>query len=85
MGSGNNYKENDMNRKQMIVLKDMNSEIEPQLVIFDNIIDMDELDLEVIELRKREGGWTFDDLLDVLNKFGGYTMLPLSAIATIWY
>ena len=85
MGSGNNYKENDMNRKQMIVLKDMNSEIEPQLVIFDNIIDMDELDLEVIELRKREGGWTFDDLLDILNKFGGYTMLPLSAIATIWY
>lgn len=74
-----------MNRKQMIVLKDMNSEIEPQLVIFDNIIDMDKLDLEVIELRKREGGWTFDDLLDVLNKFGGYTMLPLSAIATIWY
>ena len=74
-----------MNRKQMIVLKDMNSEIEPELVIFDNIIDMDELDLEVIELRKREGGWTFDDLLDILNKFGGYTMLPLSAIATIWY
>ena len=74
-----------MNRKKMIVLKDMNSEIEPELVIFDNIIDMDKLDLEVIELRKREGGWTFDDLLDVLNKFGGYTMLPLSAIATIWY
>lgn len=74
-----------MNRKQMIVLKDMNDEIEPELVIFDNIIDMDKLDLEVIELRKREGGWTFDDLLDVLNKFGGYTMLPLSAIATIWF
>lgn len=74
-----------MNRKQMIVLKDTNYEIEPELVIFDNIIDMDELDLKVIELRKREGGWTFDDLLNVLNEFGGCTMLPLSAIATIWF
>lgn len=74
-----------MDGKQMIVLKDMNDEIEPTLVIFDNIIDMDKLNTKVIELQKREGGWTFDDLLGVLDKFGGYTMSPLSTITTIQY
>ena len=74
-----------MNEEQMIVLKDTNEEIEPELVIFDNIIDMEKLDRKVVELREREGGWTFDDLLDVLDEFGGYTMSPLSTITTIRY
>lgn len=74
-----------MNRKQMIVLKDMTDDEFTDLIIFDNEVDMEKIKRNMDELRARDDSWTYDDMLKMLDKFGGYYVIPLSAIETIEY
>ena len=54
------------------------------LVIFDNEVDMEAVKKKVSELHNKDN-WTYDDLLKELDSFGGYSVIPLSAIETIEY
>ena len=54
------------------------------LVIFDNEVDMEAVGGKVSELHNKDN-WTYDDLLKELDSFGGYSVIPLSAIETIEY
>lgn len=74
-----------MNRKQMIILKDMDSDEFTDLIIFDNEVDMKKIKHNMDELWERDDSWTYDDMLEMLDEFGGYYVMPLSAIETIEY
>ena len=54
------------------------------LVIFDNEVDVKAVRRKVSELHNKDN-WTYDDLLKELDSFGGYSVIPLSAIETIEY
>ena len=54
------------------------------LVIFDDEVDMEAVRKKVSELHNKDN-WTYDDLLKELDSFGGYSVMPLSAIETIEY
>ena len=70
--------------KKLLVLKDMVDSAFIDLVIFDNEVDMEAVREKVSELHNRFN-WTYDDLLKELDSFGGYSVIPLSAIETIEY
>lgn len=70
--------------KKLLVLKDMGDGAFTDLVIFDNEVDMKAVREKVSELHNRDN-WTYDDLLKELDSFGGYSVIPLSAIETIEY
>lgn len=74
-----------MDIERLLVLKDMNGEAITDVVIFDKTIDKAKVKEAVDSLWGRECGWTFDDLLEVLDNFGDYTIAPLSTITTIEY
>ena len=69
---------------QLLVLKDMGDGAFTDLVIFDNEVDMEAVREKVSELHNKDN-WTYDDLLKELDSFGGYSVIPLSAIETIEY
>ena len=69
---------------QLLVLKDMGDGAFTDLVIFDNEVDMEAVKKKVSELHNKDN-WTYDDLLKELDSFGGYSVIPLSAIETIEY
>ena len=69
---------------QLLVLKDMGDGAFADLVIFDNEVDTKAVREKVSELHNRDN-WTYDDLLKELDSFGGYSVIPLSAIETIEY
>lgn len=69
---------------QLLVLKDMGDGAFDDLVIFDDEVDMEAVRKKVSELHNRDN-WTYDDLLKELDSFGGYSVIPLSAIETIEY
>ena len=70
--------------KKLLVLKDMVDSAFIDLVIFDNEVDMKAVRKKVSELHNRFN-WNYDDLLKELDSFGGYSVIPLSAIETIEY
>ena len=70
--------------KKLLVLKDMGDGAFIDLVIFDNEVDTKAVREKVSELHNRDN-WTYDDLLKELDSFGGYSVIPLSAIETIQY
>ena len=70
--------------KKLLVLKDMVDSAFNDLVIFDDEVDMKAVREKVSELHNRFN-WTYDDLLKELDSFGGYSVIPLSAIETIEY
>ena len=70
--------------KKLLVLKDMGDGAFIDLVIFDNEVDTKAVREKVSELHNRDN-WTYDDLLKELDSFGGYSVIPLSAIETIEY
>lgn len=70
--------------EQLLVLKDMGDGAFNDLVIFDNEVDMEAVREKVSELHDKDN-WTYDDLLKELDSFGGYSVIPLSAIETIEY
>ena len=70
--------------KKLLVLKDMVDSDFVDLVIFDNEVDMKAVRKKVSELHNKDN-WTYDDLLKELDSFGGYSVIPLSAIETIEY
>ena len=70
--------------EQLLVLKDMGDGAFSDLVIFDDEVDMEAVRKKVSELHNRDN-WTYDDLLKELDSFGGYSVIPLSAIETIEY
>lgn len=69
---------------QLLVLKDMGDGAFADLVIFDKEVDMKAVREKVSELHNRDN-WTYDELLKELDSFGGYSVIPLSAIETIEY
>ena len=69
---------------KLLVLKDMGDGAFNDLVIFDNEVDMEAVRGKVSELHNKSN-WTYDDLLKELDSFGGYSVIPLSAIETIEY
>ena len=69
---------------KLLVLKDMGDGAFNDLVIFDNEVDMKAVREKVSELHNKDN-WTYDDLLKELDSFGGYSVIPLSAIETIEY
>lgn len=71
-------------REKLLVLKDMSDGAFTDLVIFDNEVNMEAVRKKVSELWNRDN-WTYDDLLKELDSFGGYSVIPLSAIETIEY
>lgn len=71
-------------RNNLILLQDMGDNTFTDLVIFDNGVDMEAVRKKVSELWQREE-WSYDDLLKELDKFGGYYVIPTSAIETINY
>lgn len=71
-------------REKLLVLKDMSDGAFTDLIIFDNEVDMEAVRKKVSELWNRDN-WTYDDLLKELDGFGGYSVIPLSAIETIEY
>ena len=70
--------------KKLLVLKDMGDGAFDDLVIFDDEVDVKAVKRKVSELHNRDN-WTYDDLLKELDSFGGYSVIPLSAIETIEY
>ena len=70
--------------KKLLVLKDMGDGAFDDLVIFDDEVDVKAVREKVNELHNRDN-WTYDDLLKELDSFGGYSVIPLSAIETIEY
>ena len=70
--------------KKLIALKDMGDGAFDDLVIFDDEVDVKAVREKVSELHNRDN-WTYDDLLKELDSFGGYSVIPLSAIETIEY
>ena len=76
---------NNINRDQIIILKDVDGEATTELIVFDYPIPMNILYDDIEKLHKRPEGWTFDDILKLLDAFGGYTMIPLNALQTIYY
>ena len=70
--------------KKLLVLKDMGDGAFTDLVIFDDEVDMKAVREKVSELHNKDN-WTYDDLLKELDSFGGYSVIPLSAIETIEY
>ena len=70
--------------KKLLVLKDMGDGAFNDLVIFDDEVDVEAVREKVSELHNRDN-WTYDDLLKELDSFGGYSVIPLSAIETIEY
>ena len=70
--------------KKLLVLKDMGDGAFNDLVIFDNEVDVKAVREKVNELQNKNN-WTYDDLLKELDSFGGYSVIPLSAIETIEY
>ena len=70
--------------KKLLVLKDMGDGAFNDLVIFDDEVDTKAVREKVSELHNRDN-WTYDDLLKELDSFGGYSVIPLSAIETIEY
>ena len=70
--------------KKLLVLKDMGDGAFNDLVVFDNEVDIEAVKRKVSELHNRYN-WTYDDLLKELDSFGGYSVIPLSAIETIEY
>ena len=71
-------------RKKLLVLKDMGDGAFTDLIIFDNEVDMKAVRKKVSELHNIDN-WTYYDLLKELDSFGGYSVIPLSAIETIEY
>lgn len=71
-------------RKKLLVLKDMGDGAFNDLVIFDDEVDVKAVREKVSELQNKNN-WTYDDLLKELDSFGGYSVIPLSAIETIEY
>ena len=69
---------------QLLVLRDMGDGAFDDLVIFDDEVDVEAVKKKVSELHNRDN-WTYDDLLKELDSFGGYSVIPLSAIETIEY
>ena len=69
---------------QILVLKDMNDGAFIDFVIFDDEVDIEAVKKKVSELHNRDN-WTYDDLLKELDSFGGYSVIPLSAIETVEY
>ena len=70
--------------KKLLVLKDMGDGAFDDLVIFDDEVDVKAVREKVNELHNRDN-WAYDDLLKELDSFGGYSVIPLSAIETIEY
>ena len=70
--------------KKLLVLKDMGDGAFNDLVVFDNEVDIEAVKRKVSELHNRDN-WTYDDLLKELDSFGGYSVIPLSAIGTVEY
>ena len=70
--------------KKLLVLKDMGDGAFIDFVIFDDEVDMKAVREKVSELHNKDN-WTYDDLLKELDSFGGYSVIPLSAIETIEY
>ena len=71
-------------RKKLLVLKDMGDGAFTDLIIFDDEVDMKAVRKKVSELHNKDN-WTYYDLLKELDSFGGYSVIPLSAIETIEY
>lgn len=74
-----------ISRNQIVILKDMDGEATTSLIVFDYPVPMDILYSDIEKLHQRQEGWTFDDLLQLLDEFGSYTIVPLDALQTIYY
>lgn len=70
--------------KQILVLRDMGDGAFTDLIIFENEVDMEAVREKVKEFWGRDN-WTYDDLLNELDNFGEYSVIPLSAIEIIEY
>lgn len=70
--------------KKLLMLKDMGDGAVIDLVVFDDEVDMEAVKRKVSELHNKDN-WTYIDLLEELDSFGGYSVIPLSAIETIEY
>ena len=73
-----------ISRKQLLVLQDMGDGNFTDLVVFDNGVDIVAVQERVQRLWDKEY-WTFDDLLAELDKFGAYSLIPMSVIEKIEY
>ena len=74
-----------IDRRQIVILKDMDGEATTNIIVFDYPIQIDILYDDIKNLHQRQEGWSFDDLLKLLDAFGGYTMLTLDELQTIYY
>lgn len=70
--------------KKLLVIKDMGDGAFADLVVFDKEVNMEAVRGKVSELHNKNN-WTYDELLKELDSFGGYSVIPLSAIETIEY
>lgn len=69
----------------LILLQDMGDDSFTDIVVFDNEVDMKAIKEATEKLWDDEDGWTYDDLLEELDKFGSYTIIPTRTIETIEY
>ena len=69
----------------LILLQNMDDGSFTDIVVFDSEVDMKAIKEATEKLWDNEDGWTYDDLLEELNKFGSYTVMPTRTIETIEY
>ena len=70
---------------RIILLRDYDGEIDPQIVIFEYPVVFEQIEQDFQELRKKEGGWSFYDLLEILDRYGKYEIYNINDFLTIDY
>lgn len=72
-------------RNNILVLRDAGDGGFTDIVIFDDEVDIEAIRESINKGLRKMGEWTYDDVLDELENFGGYSVIPVSAIETIEY
>lgn len=72
-------------RNNILVLQDAGDGSFTDLVIFDDEVDIEAIRESVNKRLHKGDEWTYDDVLDELENFGGYSVIPVSTIETIEY
>ena len=70
--------------KQIVVLRDYSNDIKDKIVIYDYAIDFDLFNEDISKLRNKEG-WTYEDLIDLLDSYGSYEMYNYDDFITVYY
>lgn len=67
-----------------IILKDDNGDIKDKIIIYDYPIDFDLFTKDLDNLKKSEG-WTYDDLIKLLDSYGSYRTYEYDDFITFYY